>query len=188
MPRLLRSTLLLLLLAPLAACSATTDRERYAVGDSGSTAFHNDTAEPVFLEGCSAYSFEQLEGERWTDRGPAVVCVWEGFAQRIEPRGSAVFDLRAPAEAGTWRLRYRVGLGCTDDQPLRDDTCASIASLETPPFAVVELCDPSACGPRLGMPNLLCPDGIHVAGPTDRCLRDLATGQCGWEIASCPSE
>lgn len=54
-----------------------------------------------------------------------------------------------------------------------------------PSFEVVERCDATACGPQLGMPNALCPDG-SVGGPTDRCLRDLASGQCGWEIRSCP--
>jgi hypothetical protein len=41
-----------------------------------------------------------------------------------------------------------------------------------------------ACGPALGMPNYLCPDGKTVAGPTGACL-DTGTG-CGWEVVSCP--
>jgi hypothetical protein len=30
----------------------------------------------------------------------------------------------------------------------------------------------------------LCPDGVTVAGPTGRCLRQ-ADGSCGWEVISC---
>ena len=53
-----------------------------------------------------------------------------------------------------------------------------------PPDASPELCDPSECGPRLGMPNRRCPDG-SIGGPTGRCLRH-PDGKCGWEIRPCP--
>jgi len=46
------------------------------------------------------------------------------------------------------------------------------------------LCPDGACGPQLGIPNTLCPDGT-VAGPTGRCLQN-PDGTCGWEIISCP--
>jgi hypothetical protein len=46
-------------------------------------------------------------------------------------------------------------------------------------------CAPESCGPQLGRPNTLCPDGTTVAGPNGRCLTD-ATGTCGWEIVQCP--
>ena len=47
-------------------------------------------------------------------------------------------------------------------------------------------CDISECGPQLGMPNHLCPDGKTTAGPTGRCLRH-EDGKCGWEVISCPT-
>jgi hypothetical protein len=47
----------------------------------------------------------------------------------------------------------------------------------------IGLCAPGECGPALGMPNGICPDGT-ISGPTGRCLRN-ATGQCGWEILAC---
>jgi hypothetical protein len=46
-------------------------------------------------------------------------------------------------------------------------------------------CPVEECGPQLGMPNDLCPDGKTVAGPTGRCLAG-ADGACGWEVRSCP--
>ena len=45
-------------------------------------------------------------------------------------------------------------------------------------------CQPSECGPRLGMPARKCPDG-SIGGNTGRCLR-RADGSCGWEIRECP--
>jgi hypothetical protein len=49
----------------------------------------------------------------------------------------------------------------------------------------VKLCKKAnACGPALGMPNYLCPDGVTVAGPTGNCLQ--GSGGCYWEVISCP--
>ncbi len=47
------------------------------------------------------------------------------------------------------------------------------------------VCEASECGPQLGAPNYLCPDGKTTAGPTGRCLKDDA-GNCRWESVSCP--
>lgn len=46
-------------------------------------------------------------------------------------------------------------------------------------------CERAACGPPLGIPNVVCPDGKTVSGPTGRCIRH-PSGACGWEIARCP--
>ena len=48
----------------------------------------------------------------------------------------------------------------------------------------VILCRPEACGPALGMPNQLCPDG-STGGPTGRCI-ERERG-CGWEVRQCPA-
>jgi len=49
---------------------------------------------------------------------------------------------------------------------------------------VTQECEVGECGPRMGMPNRVCPDG-SVAGPTGRCLRK-PDGRCAWEIRNCP--
>lgn len=46
-------------------------------------------------------------------------------------------------------------------------------------------CQVADCGPALGMPNTLCPDGKTMAGPTGKCLPS-GWGTCGWEVISCP--
>ena len=46
------------------------------------------------------------------------------------------------------------------------------------------LCTSAQCGPGLGAPNYLCPDGVTVAGPSGRCLRSM-NGSCGWEVVAC---
>jgi hypothetical protein len=168
----------ILLLAGLAAQGcAVVDQETYVAGDTGTTTFSNPTSKGVHLGGCSIYGFEKQEPDGWSDRGPAVVCV---SGEVVES------ELLVPDEAGRWRLVYPTGLGCVDDQPLDPTHCERIVPVYTKPFEVIGLCDPRECGPPLGMPNILCPDGEHVAGPTDRCLRDPDTKTCGWEILSCP--
>ena len=176
---------LVLLAIGVGAGCAEVDRDRYVVGDSGTTRFTNPLRDSVYLEGCSAFGYQKLEGRRWTDRGPDVVCVWEGFARPIRPHESLESPFTAPDEAGLWRLSYPVGLGCREDAPLSHENCDWVDAVPTFPFEVVGLCAEEECGPALGMPNTLCPDG-SFAGPTDRCLRDLETGSCGWEVRSCP--
>ena len=181
----------LLALAPLCfvlSCEVGTDRDRYAVGDAGTGVFRNLLSTTVYLSGCSVFAFEQLLGDVWRDGGPGVVCVWEGFAGPVEPGARASFAFRAPDEPGVWRLRVDVGIGCARDGPLGRESCSDLFVTSSEPFEVQALCDPRECGPPLGMPNWLCSDGESVAGPTDRCLDDLETGLCGWEIASCPND
>ena len=128
----------------LSGC-ATTDKQSYAAGEVGKTTFHNTLSEDVYLSGCSAYFLEKLEQDVWTDRGPAVVCVWEGFAVPVSPEASESFEL-VVFEPGLWRLVYPVGLGCDPDQPLESEHCETISEVHTQPFTVQEVCDPdSSC-------------------------------------------
>ena len=74
------------------------------------------------------------------------------------------------------------GVRCLVD-PCRDKRAVCLAGRCT--VRPVGACDPSECGPPLGLPNRQCTDGKTVAGPTGRCLRQ-PTGRCAWEIATCP--
>jgi hypothetical protein len=172
----------------LLSCVVETDRDRYAAGDLGTGFFHNLLSTTVYLPGCSLYEFQRFAGDAWRDRGPGVVCVWEGFARPVESGESVRFGFHVPDESGLWRLRVHVGIGCSPDGPVSTEACSRSFVADSEPFEVQALCEPRECGPMLAMPNILCSDGETVAGPTDRCLRDLQTGACGWEVASCPEE
>jgi hypothetical protein len=52
-------------------------------------------------------------------------------------------------------------------------------------FQLYAQCTDDECGPHPGMPNYLCADGGTMAGPGD-CIQN-ASGQCYWEIITCPS-
>lgn len=46
-------------------------------------------------------------------------------------------------------------------------------------------CATADCGPALRAPAYTCEDGT-LGGNTGRCLRDVATGTCSWELRDCP--
>lgn len=54
---------------------------------------------------------------------------------------------------------------------------------DAPPPDTSAPCEKSECGPAMGMPNTMCPDGKTIAGPA--CLRD-AKGVCGYQVIECP--
>jgi hypothetical protein len=172
----------------LLSCVVVTDRDRYAAGDVGTAVFHNLLSTTVYLPGCSPYTFEQFAGDAWRDRGTDIFCVWEGFALPVDPGENVRFGFYAPREPGLWRLRVVVGLGCSPGSPLSACGSGNLSATVSESFEVQALCEPRECGPMLGMPNILCSDGETVAGPTDRCLRDLESGVCGWEVTSCPED
>ena len=133
-------------------CSVETNRQVYVAGDLGKTWFVNEAAETAYLAGCAAYAFERLMGDKWVDAGPPHVCIWAGLPQPVAPGETAVFEMIAPSEAATYRLRYTVGYRCEEDVPLSRETCRQVVEPRTDPFQVVRLCPIDRCGgtaPRL---------------------------------------
>jgi hypothetical protein len=117
---------------------AETNASQYALDESGTTTLHNDTNETVYLPGCADYDYEQKVGEQWTDRGPNAICTWEGYVRPV-PAGTDVASGIGPFTllgAGTWRLRFTVGHGCLEDQPLSTAECTSVEDVFTPAFLV----------------------------------------------------
>ncbi|HEY8080080.1 MAG TPA: hypothetical protein VIF62_38380, partial [Labilithrix sp.] len=51
---------------------------------------------------------------------------------------------------------------------------------------VTAVCAKSACGPELGMPAEICPDG-SIGGNTGRCVETKSNAVCHWEIRKCPA-
>jgi hypothetical protein len=174
----------------LVACSAATDRDRYEMGEAGTTTFENGLDHPVYLEGCSAWAFERSGADGWQGAGPGVVCIWEGFAQPVAPQSSVSFAFSAPSLAGRYRLRYLAGIGCDPAQPMSRAHCLDLAPVFSEPFDVAgEICgaEEPGCRPMPALPSYLCEDGIHTGG-LGECRRDAETGACGWEILSCPED
>lgn len=178
--------------ALLAACAPATDRDRYEVGETGSVTLRNHLAsETLYLGGCGHFEYEKRVGQDWVGQGSDTVCVWEGFAEPVAP-GAAVVDPIVAREPGTWRLRFPVGLGCSEAAPLSE--CASVETLHSNPFEVVAGgCVVTGCSGQLCAEEHLattCEWLPHYACYRDaRCGRFGADGRCGWErtpeLAAC---
>jgi hypothetical protein len=180
------STFLVAAAALLAACTPTTDRDRYGVGDTGSVTFHNQLATTLYLGGCGHFDYEKRVSGRWVPQSPDMVCVWEGFAEPVPP-GTSVVDGFVAREPGLWRLRYRVGVGCASGTPLSQ--CPTLRSIASNEF-VVQTDEPTACVVT-GCSSHVCAER-HVATtceflPHYACYRDANCGHfgphgsCDWE-------
>jgi hypothetical protein len=188
--RRLRATPCLLALLLLVACDVETDRSQYAAGQSGVATFRNTLGATLFLAGCAHFEYEKLVAGRWVSQGSDIACFWEGHAQPVQP-GEEVADPIRAREAGTWRLRYDVGVGCSAKRPLqRCDRRFEVTSNE---FEVVASggsgCAVAGCSGQLCLEAHLADDLATTCEwlPEYACLRDARCGPfgpggaCGWE-------
>ena len=168
---------------------AETDRAIYFAGDAGVATLLNTGLDSLFLPGCAPFVFEQsLDGE-WAFVGPPFVCVWEGLAIPVERNETDSIEFTAPNESGFYRLRYDYSIGCDAGLPLSQANCDAELVVYSSGFEVVrEACDPDhpSCRFIPAAPNILCPDGASVSGPSAECTRDPETWECGYEFLSCP--
>jgi len=69
-----------------------------------------------------------------------------------------------------------------------DDGCNTCTCTEGAWACTKKLCqcEVDDCGPKPGMPNKLCSDGVTMSGPGDCVLNE--DGTCAWEIIECPAE
>jgi hypothetical protein len=168
--------------AGLVACAPQTDRARYATGEAGTSTFTNQLAIPLYLGGCGHFEYEKRVGDAWVSQGPDVVCVWQGFAQRVAP-SIAVTDGFVAREPGIWRLRYEVGAGCSESAPLDAQHCARVDTIVSNEFQVIvndcvvtgcssEICsDHPQASPCIWRAEYECYRDAHCGhfGPADEC-------------------
>ena len=182
-----------IVVACLVACSPATDRDRYEVGDTGVVTFHNQLHRTLYLAGCNHFDYEKRVGDAWVSQGPDLACFWEGFAQPVAS-GEAVSDSIRARNPGTWRLRYVVGAGCSDDAPLSDAACMITGETVSNEFEVVDGgCVVTGCSSQLCASEpaaSTCEWLPHYACFRDaECGRFGVGGSCGWkptpELAAC---
>jgi hypothetical protein len=185
-----RSIALVVALA-LCACAPETDRDLYPVGHPGAVAFANQTGMPVSLAGCSHFDYEQRIDGDWVSQGPATVCVWEGFAQPVPP-GETVSEAVDTSRPGTWRLRYPVGVGCSEAAPLDEAHCTAVVTVTSNVFTVEDAgcaiggCSSQLCGEKAFIDRIAttCEWWPHYACYLEaRCGRFGPGGACAWEQA-----
>lgn len=174
----------------LLACSPPprTDRDQYPAGAYGRVLLRNTTGLTLWLAGCSHFEYQQQVGDEWVTRDPEKTCVWEGFAEPVEPGATVRDPLDTQREPGIWRVRYPVGLGCAADQPLSEASCAAIFEMVSNPFeigdegCVIGGCSGELCGERGDVLVSLCVwlEEFACYGKA-RCGRFGPGGRCAWE-------
>lgn len=169
----------------LLACTAQTDRDHYAAGETGIVAFENLADDTVYLGGCSHFDYEKQIDGKWVSQGPDIACVWEGFAEPVPP-GASVVDPILAREPGTWRLRYPIGVDCATATPLSERHCRDVGAIVSNPFEVhASDCVVTGCSGQLcaeepvastceWLPQYACYQSA-------RCGRFGAGGSCAWE-------
>ena len=179
------SRLLPLVVLALIACKAETNSTLYNEGDPGTATFRNTTQHTVYLGGCNTFVYEERVNKEWIGRGSDVVCFWEGLARPVGP-GEAVVESITARNAGTWRLRYAVGIGCDPAKPLSLEHCRAIGNVYSNTFEVVALdgCVVSGCSSEI------CADQAYYSPcwylPEFECLQFTICGHfgpegsCGW--------
>lgn len=121
----------------------TVDKTVYALEDTIQVTLHNNSDQPVYLEGCSQLYLATETDTGWVE-GPLVVCVWEGYAVRIDP--DSVFTEKHPAKhfLGVHKFVAPVYYGCGEGKPISQAECMSQAKIYSPEFTVAG--DDSAAG------------------------------------------
>lgn len=107
--------------------TVTTDTSSTGISKSVTGTVFNGTASSIWLMGCDIFSreFREKPQDKWRDRGPTMVCAWEGEAKEVKPgkthSGSAFFH-----EPGTWRLTLSYGIGCKKGKPMNAGNCQEL--------------------------------------------------------------
>jgi len=65
-----------------------TDKTSYGMSDVVTGTVHNGTSHSVFLPGCGIFDREYEEQGAWVNKGPSVICGWEGEAVEVKPGAS----------------------------------------------------------------------------------------------------
>lgn len=97
------------------------------------------------------------------------------MCQPVEPGAAVCLTALDCGDAPDCASDNATDVGMVGSWTCVDASC--VAHCETPGE-----CSAEDCGPAMGMPNWLCPDG-SLRGPN--CER-LADGSCGWMIHDCP--
>lgn len=113
----------------------TVDKENYSANDTILVSLRNNSDEPVFLGGCSPIFIASQTDTGWS-AAPLVVCVWEGFAQKVEVGKS--FQQRIPARyfPGVHKFEASVYVGCADNEPVSNARCRWLGAVSSKEFHV----------------------------------------------------
>ncbi len=121
----------------LGAVYLTVDQSTYSPEDTVHVTLHNDSNEPVFLEGCNQLFLATKTDTGWVE-GAMWDCVWEGFAVKINPGG--IFQGKHVAKyfSGVHKFVAPIYFACLDDKPISEGKCIRREKISSPEFNVID--------------------------------------------------
>jgi len=112
-----------------------TDRSTYSSADTVLITLYNDSTDPVYLDGCSAFSIAVRGDSGWTV-SPLHICVWEGFGQKI-PAGEKHQETLPPGiYSGVFKIHALVHWNCQDGKPISQAECQRTEERRSKEFTI----------------------------------------------------
>lgn len=113
-----------------------TDKLHYSLSDTIKITLKNGSDQPVYLEGCNVFFRNTATDAGWVV-SPMVVCVWEGFARKIEPEQRYTESYYTGLmQKGEFRFTVTVFRSCQDGKPISQAECKSSETLGTEVFTI----------------------------------------------------
>ncbi|HQP38282.1 MAG TPA: hypothetical protein PLI95_24025 [Polyangiaceae bacterium] len=130
-------------------CKAAPGQETVVLWIDGTVYFDQELIAPIwfnfrstaaYLPGCATYDIEVLANGGWVNKGPNVMCGWEGVAVKV-PAGGAYETHVAQIDIDAWsypkfRLRGYWYEGCQDGLPISAAQCTAAHEVLSREFVV----------------------------------------------------
>ena len=99
-----------------------TNKVRYNQDDVIIITLKNNSTTPLFLPGCSPFYMADKTDRGWIAH-PLVVCVWEGYAKKIDPGKIYQEEYPAVLFMGTHRIEATIYWQCQEGRPISEAKC-----------------------------------------------------------------
>ncbi len=118
-----------------------TNKLYYNATENVVVTLKNNGSTPVFLPGCSPFSIADKNDSGWVAH-PLYVCVWEGFAKKIDPGGTYQETFAAAPFVGWHKMFTTVYWECKDGLPISQAECREEKRIASAEFYVKPLPKP----------------------------------------------
>ncbi|MGH7449811.1 MAG: hypothetical protein ACRENG_00545 [bacterium] len=113
----------------------SVDKSTYSPEDTVLVTLHNDSEEPVFLDGCSVLILATKTDTGWVKQ-LTKICVWEGIIKKVGPNSIYQEKYEAKYFRGAHKFGAGVGLGCQEGMPSGLAKCTRWCTIYSPIFSV----------------------------------------------------
>lgn len=113
----------------------TVDKTEYSPQETVVVTLYNDSKVAVFLEGCNPIYLATQADSGWTE-ATMRVCVWEGFARKINPNEVYQENYEARIFSSVHKFVAPVYWGCLEGKPISQAQCKKSDKIFSETFSV----------------------------------------------------